>query len=279
MKLSPGIKNFWFIIGNFLFSLVISILALLWYGNWDKHILLSLPFLVGFIVGFFLNLLPFIWFLSNLKSQLLQAMPDEWELNVAVLTDYPLLNFTWLREQTNILESLGFVQLMDYQVKPGNGFARCFTHPQHYCFVEIGQLFLADGEIITSHTIFSALEQDWAVGAINRPVQNADGIGYTWRNPKHIRTYQPHLNLDELLQSHLNFRQRIITDLGIYVSTDVSWHFYRNMMQQFTVSSKQIFRRKNLILAMLEATLFELNPKSEWLGDYPQAAAKRGVRV
>ncbi len=277
--MSPGIQNFWFQVGNFFFSLVISILAILWYGSWDKYIFLSLPFLVAFIVCFFLNLLPFIWFLSHLKSQLLQAMPDEWEFNVAVLTDYPLLNFTWLREQTTILESLGFLQLMDYQVKPGNGFARCFAHPQHYCFAEIGQSFMQDGEIVTSHTIFSALEQDWAVGAINRPVQNADGIGYIWRNPKHIRTYQPYLNLDELLQSHLNFRQRIITDLGIYVFTDISWHFYRNMMQQFTVSSKQTFRRKNLILAMLEATLFELNPKSEWLGDYPQAAVKRGIRV
>ncbi len=38
---------------------------------------------------------------------------------------------------------------------------------------------------------------------------------------------------------------------------------------------KQTFRRKSLLLAMLEATLFEINPKSEWLGDYPKVAAKR----
>ncbi|MDM9381872.1 hypothetical protein QUB80_14300 [Chlorogloeopsis sp. ULAP01] len=34
-------------------------------------------------------------------------------------------------------------------------------------------------------------------------------------------------------------------------------------------------RRKPLLLSILEATLFELNPKSEWLGDYPKEAAKR----
>ena len=77
------------------------------------------------------------------------------------------------------------------------------------------------------------------------------------------------------MQSHLRFRQQMLTDLGITVSTDVSWDAYGTLEQQATIFRKQTFRQKNLLLAMLEATLFEINPKSEWLGDYPKVAAKR----
>jgi hypothetical protein len=43
----------------------------------------------------------------------------------------------------------------------------------------------------------------------------------------------------------------------------------------YSQTRKQTLKRKNLLLAMLEATLFERNPKSQWLGDYPQEAAKK----
>ncbi|WP_235082972.1 hypothetical protein [Chlorogloeopsis fritschii] len=217
-----------------------------------------------------------IWFLSHLKSQLLQALPDEWKFEVAVLADYPLLNLSWLREQTSILESLGFVQLMDYKVEPDTGFARCFAHLQHYCLAEICQIFGENGEtIVQSISIFSILEQDWVVGAINREVNQNDGIAYIWRHPKKVGTYYPNISLDEFLQAHLRFRQQMLDDLGITVSTDVSWFAFRNLEQQATIYRKQTMRRKPLFLSILEATLFELNPKSEWLGDYPKEAVKR----
>ncbi|QSJ19987.1 hypothetical protein JYQ62_15500 [Nostoc sp. UHCC 0702] len=73
----------------------------------------------------------------------------------------------------------------------------------------------------------------------------------------------------------MNFRQQILTNLGITVATDVSWQTYKNLERQATISRKQSFRHKNLLLAMLEATLFEMHPKSEWLGDYPKEAVKR----
>jgi hypothetical protein len=67
----------------------------------------------------------------------------------------------------------------------------------------------------------------------------------------------------------------MLIDLGITVSTDVSWEVFRNLQQKSIILCKQIMRRKPLLLSILEATLFELNPKSEWLGDYPKEAAKR----
>jgi hypothetical protein len=178
--------------------------------------------------------------------------------------------------QTSTLESLGFVQLMDWKAEPGNGFVRCFAHPQQYCFAEIGQLFNETGEAIAQHsTIFSLLEQDWVIGEINREVCSGDGISYIWRHPKEIRTYSPNLNLDELLETHLRLRQKILVDLGISLLTDVSWSAFCNLEKQSTLRRKQTLKRKNLLLAMLEATLFERNPKSQWLGDYPQEAAKK----
>ncbi|MDM9381873.1 hypothetical protein QUB80_14305 [Chlorogloeopsis sp. ULAP01] len=141
-----------------------------------------------------------------------------------MLADYPLLNVSWLGNQTSTLESLGFVQLMDYKVEPGTGFARCFAHPQHYCFAEIGQIFGANGEAIVEHcTVFSIVEQDWVVGAINREVNQNDGIAYIWRHPKKVGTYYQNVSFDEFFQAHLRFRQQILDDLGITVSTDVSW--------------------------------------------------------
>ncbi|MDF0554877.1 hypothetical protein [Kamptonema sp. UHCC 0994] len=78
-----------------------------------------------------------------------------------------------------------------------------------------------------------------------------------------------------MLQKHLEFRQRMIGDLGIKVLTDVSWENYVKIVQESVIYRKRSLKRKNLLLAMIEVTLFELNPKSEWLGDYAKFARQR----
>jgi hypothetical protein len=276
MKFSKGIQNFWFVIGEFIFNGLVVLLAVFWFSGWNFSKLLSFPSVIGVIISFSLIVFPLIWFLPYLKSQMLQAMPDEWQFKVGVIADYPQLDLAWLQQQTNDLESLGFVQLMDCKVEVGTGFTRCFAHPQQYCFAEIGQYWPETGEKNIYHcTIFSLLDRDWAIGEINREVNQNDGIAYIWRHPKHIRTYHPNINLDNFFQLHLRLRQQVITDLGITLLTDVSWTEFRNFLQQMTVFQKQTFSRKPLLLAMLEATFFEMNPKSQWLGDYPKEAAKR----
>ncbi|MFN6567431.1 hypothetical protein [Dendronalium sp. ChiSLP03b] len=279
MKLSKGIQTFWVAVSNYILLGITLFLYLLAGNGWKLTNLLNLPDMIGFTIVIALVIFPLLWFLSNLKLQLLQATPNEWQFKVAVLADYPQLDLGWLQQKTTTLESLGFVQLMDYQVDPGAGFARCFAHPQQYCFAEIGQIFQKNGEVIAINCcVFSILQQDWVVAVINREVNQNDGIPYMCRNSKHVRTYDPNSNLDELLQTHLRFRQQILTNLGITVSTDVSWSAYSNLERQATISRKQSLRRKNLLLSILEATLFEINPKSEWLGDYLKEAAKRRLK-
>jgi hypothetical protein len=50
--------------------------------------------------------------------------------------------------------------------------------------------------------------------------------------------------------------------------TDVSWENYVQLQQVGVIYRKRSLRGKIILLAMIEVTQFELNPKSEWLGDY-----------
>ncbi|WP_434686857.1 hypothetical protein [Pseudanabaena minima] len=60
----------------------------------------------------------------------------------------------------------------------------------------------------------------------------------------------------------------MITNIGVSVLTDVSWDNYVNKQQEGTIYRKKAMKQKSLLLAMIEVTKFELNPKSEWLEDY-----------
>lgn len=267
MKFNKGIQNFWFQIGNFLLLSTVTILISFWWDGWH----------VASTIAFFLFLC-FIWLLFDTKSKMLGSMPDEYQFQPAVLEDFPLLDFASLRQQTTSLESLGFVQLRDYKTGASPGFARCFAHPQQYCFAEIGEVFSPTGESVVRHSvIFSLLEQDWELGHINRELNAIDAICYIWRGTKSVRICKPHNNFGELLQAHLEFRQRMINDLRITVSTDVSWDQFLEREKKSTIVRKQAMKRKNILLAMVEATLFQMNPKSEWLGDYPKMVQKRRV--
>ncbi|HEY9597309.1 MAG TPA: hypothetical protein V6D33_06525, partial [Cyanophyceae cyanobacterium] len=265
MKFNQGIRNFWFQVANFWVSSAVTILLAFWWYGWN----------LATTIAFFLFLC-FIWLLIDTKSRLLKALPGEYQFQPAVLEDFPLLNFTWLQQQTTSLESLGFVHLRDYKLGASPSFGRCFAHPQQYCFAEIGQVFKPTGEVVVMQSgIFSQLEQDWALDNINRELNSYDAIAYIWRGNKSVRIYKHHNNLGELLQAHLEFRQRMINDLSITVCTDISWDNFVELGKQSAAVRRQTMRRKNILLAMVEATLFQMNPKTEWLGDYPKMADKR----
>ena len=117
--------------------------------------------------------------------------------------------------------------------------------------------------------IASNLAEGWQLATVNREASIKDGISYGfWRNPKSLRTHHPEISLAELLEKHLEFRQRMIMDLGITVLTDISWENYVQIQREGVIYRKRSLRGKILLLAMIEVTQFELNPKSEWLGDY-----------
>jgi phosphate/sulfate permease len=90
MKLSNGTENFWSQIRNYILSSGLTIIVAFWYYG-PK---------VGSIITFFLFLC-FLWLLSDTKSKVLMGLPDEFQYESANLNDYPMLNFTWLQQQTN----------------------------------------------------------------------------------------------------------------------------------------------------------------------------------
>jgi hypothetical protein len=273
MKFSQGVQNFWVQVGlSFLCAGLIPCVLLI---GVRVHWLLALGF-SGVLFSFFL-----VSFLRDTKNKIIHSLPNDWQYAPAQPQDFPGLNTDLLQRQTQALESIGFVIFRDYSVEPGSGFSRCFIHPQHYCFAEIGQLFHPTTRQLsqTHSVIFSVLTEDWLLASIGRAAGLLDSLSYAfWRKPKWLRLYYADLALDELVQAHLKFRQQMLNDLAIQVSSDLSWDAYSQGQRQAAQYRKQAVQQKSLLFAMIKAIWFELNPKSEWLEDYPRAAAKRRKR-
>jgi Ca2+/Na+ antiporter len=258
-KLSRGTQNFWTqIIIYIIFSTFTIVVAFQLYG-WQ---------LAG--TSAFLLFIYFLWLLFDIKRKLIRSLTNKFEYKTVDIKDYSLLDFNWFQEQTDELKLLGFVQIRDYTTGKTQGFARCFAHPENHCYAEINESFRANGASFSRNTvIMSELTQDWSLSSINHEANTTASIAYGfWRNPKSVRIYQDELSLDELLNRHLQMRQQMINDIGVSLLTDVSWDNYVEKQQEAAIYRNQSLKRKFLLLAMINVTKFELNPKSEWLGDY-----------
>ncbi|UBF24420.1 hypothetical protein K9N68_22340 [Kovacikia minuta CCNUW1] len=270
MKLSKGVENFWTQIGLiFLHGAVAALIAFALFG-W---IAASLAAAIGVLwIG---------WFLHETKSKLVQGHSGEWNIKTVNLEDVPSIDLGWIQRQTTVLESLGFVWLMDYELlEYPQTFGRCFAHPQQYCFAEIGHLPEGSGtESLKNLSIFSLLDESWRLAVTNRQPRIGDSLVLLWHNPKSIAICDPNPSLEQVFQNHLRSRQQVLTDLGITLSTDVSWDAYAKLMQHLMIQIKQSLRQRNLLVGMIKATLYELSLKPDWfLGDYPTLAAKRRTR-
>jgi len=254
-------------LGNVLLTpAFITVICMLWIG-WQA--------LFG---GLLLSAVVVSLYLHKVKTKMLGRLSHGTTIQPAVTSDFPHIDSAWLQQQTTLLESLGFVHLADYSpnIESTQSFGRCFAHPQHCCFAEIGQLRAGKNHATITHAVIaSVFDQDWKLAHINRSTRSTDSISYMWRHPKGIRVFAPTTTLDILLQRHLEFRQKMLLDLGLTVSTDISWCTYLDLEDQSAKYRHATIKRKPLLIAMLEATWFELNPKSEWLGDYPRLAARR----
>jgi len=259
MKLSNGTQNFWSQIRGYLLSSALTIGVAFYFYKWR----------IASIIAFFLFIC-FIWLLSDIKEKLVRSQPDEFKYEPTTIEDYPLLNFSWFQNQTDRLEALGFLQIMDYKIPQVSGFARCFAHPVNFCYVEVNELFQATGESISRNiSIMSSLEQGWTLSGVNQDITSSKTASIAYgRKPRSVRIYYPTLSLEELFHKHLQMRQQMITNIGVSVLTDVSWDNYVNKQQEGTIYRKKAMKQKSLLLAMIEVTKFELNPKSEWLEDY-----------
>ncbi|MDX2212184.1 MAG: hypothetical protein SFY66_02735 [Oculatellaceae cyanobacterium bins.114] len=266
MRLSSGIQQFWFVIGSSLFWAALVTGLVVYFSGWQNGVLAAAIML--FFTG---------WEVHSIKQKLMRSLPDQLDFQPVTPNDFAFqLDVAVLEQQTKELEALGFVHLQDYALQPTSGLARCFAHPQHYCFAEVGQIFGADGKMINANpVILSNLSQNWTLAHVRGDLISSSSISLLWRNPQNVGIYHPNTSLEDLLQIHVKFRQKMVNDLAITVMTDVSWDAYKAGQQQAASDRKHRFQRRSLLIGMVKATLFELNPTLEWLGNY----APKGSRA
>ncbi len=267
MSLTSGTRNFWSLISNDLLWSGIMVGIIYYYLGWR-----------GAVVGLMVALIQFVWMVGAIQGRVTRTMSGDWEGEPIKLEDLGHLDLSGLFRQSQDLESLGFVQLQDYQLNSGRSFARCLVHPQHHCFAEVGQIFRPDGKLLVVQTaISSALSEGWTLSMVNRGPLPTDSFTCLWRHPKRLVRLCPNHTMSELLQSHLSLRQQMVLDLGIMVQPDTSWDAYITQQKESALYRKRSVSKRNFLLGMIAVTRFELSPQFEWLGAYAQKAAQRAA--
>jgi hypothetical protein len=258
MSLSQPLQQLWgFTISYLLGTLVISVMMAIIF-DWPTALGSSLVML-----GLFL------WGGATCQRLFLQFLPPQWNVQPVSILQFANRDLTLLNAYTQTLENLGFVVLQDYNGGQSNQLVRCFSHPKHHCFVEIGCGFSSDGESRLTHAVFlSVLEAGWTLMDFNQAPSPRESLTYTWRNPREVRRYWPGLTLEQVLAEHLQFREAMLNDLLVYVITNTSWDHYCSVQRELMHYPWQRVRQRHLLVAMVEATQFERRPKMQWLGEY-----------
>ncbi|MEG3846181.1 hypothetical protein QT971_02215 [Microcoleus sp. herbarium19] len=194
--------------------------------------------------------------------------------------EFPQLDAKSLQRYTDALESVGFVKLIDFKIVGGQiSFVRLFVHPQHSCWAEVGQIFFKSRKPMPiAVTIGSALEPNWSLSTGDIKISSLlFGIGYMMRHPRTLWISKPGVTPSKLLQTHLQRRGQIISTLNLEVTelTDTSLAAYFTFQLEERIKRKQVLQRKNIIVGLIEALLFAVNPKQEWMGEYGDAVATK----
>jgi hypothetical protein len=223
-------------------------------------------------------LIPLGLFLAFLtKSGVVGAMPDEVDFRETTPGAFPELDARRLEGYTAAFEALGFRQVTDYTVVMNldngvTGFARLFFHDAHRCFAEVNQGFRHGSPVPMRCQIVSFLEEGWSVATGDRQTTKEF---YLLRRPRAVWRSLPDREPAALMEGHRTLRDRVAGELALEVCADGSAQAYFRREAENTRLRKDLVRRRNAVALCAELWLFDKNPKSEWLGDYPRAARKR----
>jgi hypothetical protein len=212
------------------------------------------------------------------KSSVVGAMPNDVDFRDTSPAKHADLDAKKLEEYTAAFEALGFRQVTDYTVVTdtgggGRGFARLLFHPEKHCFAEVNQAFRSSGDAIPMRcSLLSLLEDGWSVATGDRqPTKEY----YLIRRPRAVWRSLPGRDPQALFKGHLEFRDRVASELRVQVEQDGRAQAYFQRESAATRERKQRVGRRNAVMMALELWLFDRYPKSEWLGDYPKAARKK----
>ncbi|MEH2424246.1 MAG: hypothetical protein V7K48_26055, partial [Nostoc sp.] len=99
------------------------------------------------------------------------------------------------------------------------------------------------------------------------------------RRPRGIIVVQQRVTPEELLRSHLKFRQKMMRDLNLQLLPDISIEAYFDQSQRVRTCQRKALWRKSVIIGLVEMWLFNFKSeaqKSQLLGDYARLAARKG---
>jgi hypothetical protein len=209
------------------------------------------------------------WLLMLTVAQLLMIFNESKPIEYipASIDEFPSLDWHELEQYTNNLESMGFDRLQDYTQtnlsRPG--LARLFAHADYHCFVEVFQI----SGLPMICVVRSIFTDQWSLCNMNYQSKGLlGGISYMRRRKRNLWIAQPSQSPSELLSNHLERRATLISDLHIAVLTDMSAETYFSNIKSEAKLRLQIMKSKWIVISLMEAIGYMINPKSEWMGDY-----------
>ena len=150
---------------------------------------------------------------------------------------------------TAALERIGFIHLTDYTISSSQGMARLFSHPQKFCFAEVGK--------VSSLPIFCSvscqLEQQWSLAVSNLAyTSKPSAISYAFlRAPRNLSQRIEHANAELLFRSLLEWRERACYDFE-----DVSVESYFDIQCRKRLAQRRNMLRKSITWGLIEMLLF-----------------------
>jgi hypothetical protein len=190
----------------------------------------------------------------------------------------PGLRLQELQQSTEKLERLGFRRLSDHRLlgkgeSTSHSFGRSLVNEELYCYVDlIATQKTLDTERNLIFGFSSFLEDGWSVGSSSGGSMAGH---YVRRHPKSLVLYIRGCPLEELLDGHLELRNRVMKELDISAVQDTSPQGYRERVRQRMKERRQAFLKRDILGEWPEAKRIEQAGYWEWLGDYPQEAARR----
>jgi hypothetical protein len=216
-----------------------------------------------------------------IKSTLLAQMPIELDFPRVSPEQLGGLDRKALERYTEEFETLGFRQALDYTLKSevptrNIGFARLFIHPRERCYAEANQVIpTGQGKGAPMRcTVMSLLEDGWSLSSGTRDPLSVKTM-WMWRQPKKLWTCHPGADAQQLVKAHLELRRELIDGIGVDPVTDVSPSAYFEHQRQSAVDRRETFRRKNILINLIQLWLFGKSRRSQWLGAYPKLAGTR----
>ena len=184
------------------------------------------------------------------------------------------INQNELSRYTSDLVNMGFIPLTDYTTQDETATARLFSHPEHFCFAEVGQ---QEGFPSTFCSISSLLENDWAMGITNAAVTpSVEAISFAFfRQSRVLVKGEEDASLPTLFHSLLNWRKKVCEDLGVLPRLEMNAEAYFDFERHKRIQQRRRFMFRSVIWTLLEMQWFTMYPQSEWLGDYQKLKRPR----